>query len=306
MKEIFHGKSFKVLLAVVVVMLGMIVFTAGMGSNITASMLSVLSTPMQRISTLVTNNATAATKELSQSKEELLAENEELKKQIAELNTQLVDYYDLKTENAQLYKYLDMKKQNPDFDLVSAAVIGRDPNSFNTFKIDKGTLAGVSVNDPVVTEEGVVGWVSSVNAISAEVTTLLSPDTKIGGRSAEDTDDGTGAVDKVTGDAGVISTNVKLADQGLLKLGFLTADTTAKEGDIVVTSGLGGIYPPNLKIGRIKSLKHEEYDVSLYAEVEPFVDVLEVKDVMIITSFPGQGESLASGEPEKSESSEAD
>ena len=292
MREIVHARSFKVLLAVVLVLLGMLIFTAGTGSSITASMLSVLSTPMQRVSTLVTNNAAAAAEDIGRSKEDLQAENEELKKQIAELTTQLVDYYDLKKENAQLYKYLDMKEQNPEFTLVSAAVIGRDPNSLNTFKIYKG----VSVNDPVVTESGVVGWVSSANAISAEVTTLLSPDTKIGGRSGADTENGTGAVDKATGDAGVISTNVKLADRGLVKLGFLTADTTAKEGDIVVTSGLGGIYPPNLKIGRIKSLQHEEYDVSLYAEVEPFVDISQVKDVMVIT-FLGQGESLASGEP---------
>ena len=297
MREIVHARSFKVLLAVVLVLLGMLIFTAGTGSSITASMLSVLSTPMQRVSTLVTNNAAAAAEDIGRSKEDLQAENEELKKQIAELTTQLVDYYDLKKENAQLYKYLDMKEQNPEFTLVSAAVIGRDPNSLNTFKIDKGTAAGVSVNDPVVTESGVVGWVSSANAISAEVTTLLSPDTKIGGRSGADTENGTGAVDRATGDAGVISTNVKLADRGWVKLGFLTADTTAKEGDIVVTSGLGGIYPPNLKIGRITSLQHEEYDVSLYAEVEPFVDISQVKDVMVITSFLGQGESLASGEP---------
>lgn len=64
---------------------------------------------------------------------------------------------------------------------MAASVIGRDPNTFYCFTIDQGTNAGISVNDPVVTDEGVVGWVSAVNSISAKVTTLLSPDTKIGG-----------------------------------------------------------------------------------------------------------------------------
>ena len=63
----------------------------------------------------------------------------------------------------------------------------------------------------------------------------------------------------------------------------------------MVTSGLGSIYPQNLKIGTITSVEHEESDVSLYALVEPFVDVTEVRDVMVITSFLGQGEAMMSG-----------
>ena len=75
----------------------------------------------------------------------------------------------------------------------------------------------------------------------------------------------------------------------------------------MVTSGLGGIYPQNLKIGVIESVGHEEYDVSLYALVRPFVDVTEVRDVMVITFFLGQGEAMqgsdtpaASSEPASS------
>lgn len=111
-----------------------------------------------------------------------------------------------------------------------------------------------------------------------------------------------GGMDKVTGDSGVVSTDLMLADQGLVKLGYLTAETTAQPGDIVVTSGLGSIYPQNLKIGTIRSIEHEEYDVSLYALVEPFVDVTQVKDVMVITSFEGQGEALT-GQEDSSASS---
>ena len=252
---------------------------------------------MQRVGTLVTANAAVAARDASTSKEELMEENAQLRQQIAELQSQLVDYYDLKKENAQLYKYLDMKELNPDFQLVSASVIGRDPNRFYTFTIDRGTAAGVSVNDPVVTDEGVVGWVSSANSISAEVTTILSPDTRMGGFAE------TGGTDKVAGESGVISTDIKLADQGLIKLGYLTADTQAKAGDIVVTSGLGSIYPQNLKIGVIESIVHEEYDVSLYALVRPFVDVTEVRDVMVITSFLGQGEAMTGSDTSSGASS---
>lgn len=304
---LFHTRSFKILLTVCAAMLCLMLFTAGFGGEAPSNLLSFFSTPMQRVGTLVTNNAAIAARGASVSKDELIEENAQLRQRIAELESQLVDYYDLKKENAQLYEYLDMKELNPDFELVSASVIGRDPNSFYTFTIDRGTAAGVSVNDPVVTDEGVVGWVSSANSISAVVTTILSPDTRLGGMAE------TGGTDKVTGESGVISTNLQLSDQGLIKLGYLTAETEAQPGDIVVTSGLGGIYPQNLKIGVIESVGHEEYDVSLYALVRPFVDVTEVRDVMVITFFLGQGEAMqgsdtpaASSEPASSGAASSD
>ncbi len=295
MKELVQTKKFRALLTAVCILLVCSVVTSG-GNNVLADALSWVTVPMQRVSTLAANNASVSLETAATTKEELLQENRQLRERIAQLESQLVEYYDLKEENAQLYKYLDMKQENPDFKPVAASVIGRDPSSFYSFTIDQGTQAGISLNDPVVTDEGVVGWVSAVNSISAKVTTILSPDTKIGGVAE------IGASDKVSGEAGVISTNIRLSDQGLIKLGYLTADTTAKEGNIVVTSGLGGLYPPNLKIGTILSLHHEEYDVSLYALVKPFVDVTTVRDVMVLTEFEGQGEVLsASSTPQESE-----
>ncbi|MFR8002815.1 MAG: rod shape-determining protein MreC [Hydrogeniiclostridium sp.] len=292
MKEVLHTKKFKTLLFTVLILFGVSIFSGNGG--LVASALSIFSVPTQRVSTLVSNNAYTAAENAAASKDDLLAENRALRERISELETQLVDYYDLKKENAQLYKYLDMKQENPDFKPVAASVIGKDPNTFYCFTIDQGTNAGISVNDPVVTDEGVVGWVSAVNSISAKVTTLLSPDTKIGGLTESGAS--AGATDKVTGDSGVIGTNIKLSDQGLIKLQYLTAETKAKAGDIVVTSGLGGLYPSNLKIGRITSVEHEEYDVSLYALVEPFVDVTTLRDVMVLTEFDGQGEILSAGD----------
>ena len=84
--------------------------------------------------------------------------------------------------------------------------------------------------------------------------------------------------------------NAQLSDQGLIKLGLLEAGTTVQEGDIIVTSGIGGKFPKDLLIGKAVEVKPEENDVSLYATVEPFVDIKTVRDVIIITSFNGQGE----------------
>lgn len=282
MKDYFHSNGFKVLLAIIFIMFGLMLYTASTGSSIFSNLFGFVSTPMQKVSTVVTNNAAATANKVTRSADDLQAENDALKQQINDLKNQLVDYYTVKQQNEQYTKYLDLKDKNKSWSFVSASVIGRDPNDlFYNFTVDQGTLSGVKVNDPVITNAGLVGWVSSVNATFCKVTTVLSADTSIG------------AIDKVCGDSGVVNSNLKLADQGLAKLGFLAADTKVKTGDMIVTSGLGGIYPKDLPIGTATEVKNEENDVSLCAIIKPFVDVKTVHDVFIITKFQGQGEVLS-------------
>ena len=302
MRDFMHGTSAKVLLAVVFVMLALMLFTATQGGSVVANALGLVATPMQRVSTIITNNAAVAAEPLTYSKEELLEENAALKKEIEELQAKLVNYDQYRIENAQLRKYLELKDENRDFKPVPAAVIGRDPNVLYKFTIDKGTNDGISKNDPVITDAGVVGFISAVNANYSQVTTLLSPDTKIAALVTTEEESGTPVKDSVGAlpsideteltlrrDSGVVSTDIKMAEEGLV---YLAADTPAKAGDIVTTSGLGGVYPSGLAIGEVVSVQNEEYDVSLYAEVRPFVDVNSVRDVMVITEFEGQGQAL--------------
>ena len=292
MKDTFHSAGFRALIIAVFVLFGLMLMTAGAGGSFVTDAIGFLSTPMERVSTLVTNNATVAAQSVTQSKEDLIRENARLKQEVDELNRKLVNYYTYQQENAQLRKFLELKNENQDFKPVSAAVIARDPASlFYQFTIDQGTIAGISVYDPVITEGGVVGWVSSVSPNYSRVTTLLSPDTKIS------------ALDKVNRESGVVGCDIKMADQGIVKLGLLSAGTTVKKGDIVVTSGVGGVYPRDLPVGTVQSVKNDEYDVSLYAEITPFVDVKTVRDVMVITSFLGQGQALSDDTQPSSSSS---
>ena len=292
MKDVFHSAGFKALIIAVFVLFGLMLTTAGAGGSFAADAIGFLSTPMERVATLITNNASVAAQGVAQSKEELIEENARLKKQVDELNRKLINYYTYQQENAQLRKFLELKNENQDFKPVSAAVIARDPAGlFYQFTIDQGSLAGISAYDPVVTESGVAGWVSSVSPNYSRVTTILSPDTKIS------------ASDKVNRESGVVGCDIKLADEGIVRLGLLSAGTGVKAGDIVVTNGLGGVYPRNLAIGTVRAVKNDPYDVSLYAEVTPFVDVRTVRDVMVITSFLGQGQTLSDGAPSSSQAS---
>ena len=281
MKDVFRSTGTKILVTVLFLMLGLMLYTSNTGSSLTAKLFGRVAIPMQRVSTMVANNAATVAQASGKSKAELEAENEQLRRQVAEMNKKLVNYYTYQQENAQLRKFLEMKNENRDFKPVAAAVVGRDPNNiFGQFTIDQGTQSGISQNDPVVTENGVVGWVSSASATYSKVTTLLSPETKIS------------AVDKVTREAGVVGCDLRSADANTVRLQYLSAGAKVAAGDIVVTNGIGGVFPRNLIVGTVKAVKHSTSDISLYAEVTPAVNVKEVRDVMVITSFLGKGEAL--------------
>lgn len=225
----------------------------------------------------VTANATASADTASY--DDLKVENEKLKKENAELREQLADYYDVKQENAKLWKYYDLKKQNPSYKIQPATVIMRDANDdFYSFTLDIGTSSGVAVNNPVITENGLVGWVCKTDLTTCKVKTILSPDTKAG------------AVDKQSNDSGIISGSASLCDDNLTSLTKIEENNKIKVGDMIVTSGTGGIYPGNLIIGKVKEIKFNSYDTSRYAIVEPYEDIRNITSAAVITDFDTKGE----------------
>ena len=277
LKEFFKGTGFKILIAIILIMLGLILFTASVDVPVLTSALSFITTPIQKISTNITNAAGYITDR--KSVEELQGQVESLEKEVKELRELTIDYYDIKHENAQLVKHFDLKQKDTSLKIVPSSIIGRDPNeNFYSFTIDEGSISGISVNDPVITDKGLVGWVYSVSANSCKVKSILSPETNVG------------VVDIRTGDSGVIKGSVQLADSNLARLTYISAQNDLKEGDMLVTSGLSGMYPQNLQVGKIKELAYDSFDASLYAVVEPFEDIINMKEVFVITWFEGKGD----------------
>ena len=247
-------------------------------NNLISSIVNGITLPMSEVSAAVTKEA------VKPGYDELYKENEELKTELAELRTQLADYYNVKQENERLWRYYDLKAENPQYEILPATVVRRDPNDdFYSFTLDKGKTNDVAVGDPVVTENGIIGWVYEVDAYTAKVKTILSPDAKVG------------VIDTVTRDSGVVSGNVLYADENLTTMTRISALNNLKEGDIVTTTGISGIYPSGLIVGEVKEIAFDEYDTSMYAVISPFEDIRTVIDVVVITSFEGQGEISQSG-----------
>ena len=180
MKEFFKSSSFKVLMITVFVLLGLIIFTATAGGSFLASLLGFVSSPMQGVATTVTENVTEFLDLDGLSKDELKDMVTRLQDKNAQLQQKLADFETIKQENEQLKLQLEITGQRPENKSLAASVIGRDPNDvFSGFSIDKGTLEGISVGDPVITSRGLVGIVTQAYATTSKVSCLLSEDVKV-------------------------------------------------------------------------------------------------------------------------------
>lgn len=279
MRELLKSKNFRTLLIACVLVLALMLYSAGTSGqqNIISVVTSFITYPIQKLSAVISGGMGELGDDFTDI-DTIRAENELLTAKVRELMAQQVDYYDLQQENERLRQLLDIKAQNEDYEFVAATVISRDStDTYGTFIIDKGSLNGVAYLDPVITEDGLVGYVSEVGPISSKVTTILSPATDVG------------AIDKRTLDGGMLSGDLELAKNGYAKLSYLQRDCDVTSGDIIVTSGLGGVYPKNLIIGEVIEIKAEAQDISLYAIIDPLADIESCTDVFVLTHFAGQG-----------------
>lgn len=289
MNGIFARKGFKILIVLVIFLLVLALVSAG-NSYVNNFMTSFILTPIQQVAT---GGAYSAGDALTppESYDQLKKRADSLEKENRRLNDMLVEYYDIKKENEELSKFYDIKKENADLSVIPATVIGRDPNeNFYGFTADKGSADGINLGDPVMTDNGLVGWVTEVAPRSCKITTILSPDS------------GVGVIDKKTEDGGVISGSPKLCDEGLTRMTNISAQNKLEQDDIVVTSGYGGVFPKNIKVGKVKELTNDPHTGLPMAVIEPFEQIKTVSSVAIVVSFTGRGD-IEDTSPRKEESS---
>ncbi len=198
-------------------------------------------------------------------------ENRQLKEQVDLLESEVRETEELKKENTRLRAMLDMQERETAYDMEAAEVIAKDAgNWFLTFTIDKGTSHGIAQGDAVVTTEGLVGSVYEVGTTWAKVQSII------------DSTSSAGAAIKRTGDTGVVEGDLKLQNEGLCAFVYLRRDANVTAGDYVETSGLGGIYPPGLYIGKVREVSVDAGGVSQRAVVEPAVEFDRLSEVFVM------------------------
>lgn len=272
------NKTRRTLIITLIILMVLSVFSQAENSLVSSG-LNFISRGLFQLSSAATSSIDSA------SNEDLKKEIESLKKENADLREKLADYIDTKAENEKLWKYYELKKENPSYKIAPANIIRRDVNDdFYSFTLDVGTSVGVTVNAPVITDNGLVGWVCQADAGTCRVQTILSPDTKAG------------VTDKLSGDSGILSGSVSLCDKNLTGMTKLAENHKLKVGDMIVTSGTGGVYPAGLLVGEVQSIEFNKYDASRYAVIKPYEDVRSITAAAVITDFDEKGKVVKSDE----------
>ena len=202
---------------------------------------------------------------------ELRNENNELSLQIDKLENEIRTLTEFKVENEQLRTMLDLKQTGSEYDLLACSVIAKEPgNWFNVFTIDKGEMDGIKKNNVVITSKGLVGHITEVGGSWARVMTIIDPKSSVG------------ATVPRTNRMAIVDGSADIDDDRLCKMTYISKDSNLITGDIVETSGLGGIYPQGVLIGKIREIKPEMKGMSQYAYIEPSVDFSKISQVFVI------------------------
>lgn len=201
-------------------------------------------------------------------------ENQQLRTQVEQMQNELRDARQKAAEAERLAKLLKLNEQT-NYNTVAAQVIARDPSLwFDSITINKGRTAGVEINMPVVTAEGIVGRVVSIGPLSAQV--MLITDEK----------SGAGAVVGQLGQSNAIGSIKGMGENGLLDMRYVSGLEKVQLGDIVYTTGQDGIYPAGYTIGQVVDLRPGTATQAQVIYIRPSAGLDRLKEVVILQYRP--------------------
>ena len=203
-------------------------------------------------------------------KGQLITENQVLRRENQELKVQADHSKEIERENARLRQLLGWQQQKP-WKLKLGNVILREPaNWWRTVQIDLGSRDGIKVNMPVLTTDGLVGRISSVNLAQSQVVLLGDPNCKVSALVQNES-----RISGVIGPYGPI-------DGSLVSMTYLPPNANVKPGQNVVTSGNGGIFPKEIIIGKIVDAHPAEFGLSTEARVKLAADLNSLEEVFVL------------------------
>lgn len=271
MLRLFKNKLFW-LAAVTVGILIVIGMSASPNSKLhfIARAISVPLSPVQRLFSYIGRGIEDNIRFLMDMKE-LDGENKRLKERIDQLEWEVKQLNKYREENKELRETLNLKDQFGDYESIGGNIIAKDMgNWFNVFTIDRGSSDGVTVNSPVITSKGLVGVVISVTPFTSKVMTVIDEDSTVS------------AVVTKSMDVVIVKGDIFFKEYGLCRMDYIDAGTDIAVGDTIETSGLGGIFPRGILVGRVKAVGKTENNLTKYAVIEPAVDFKRLQEVFVL------------------------
>jgi rod shape-determining protein MreC len=193
----------------------------------------------------------------------LQEQNEELRLQVVELEEARLENERLRT----LVGFIDARE----LDAMGARVIGRPTSTWEgVITIDRGTGDGVEVGMPVLAPQGLLGQTVDVTEHSSRV------------RLITDQRSGVASIIQATRAEGIVNGSI----EGDLTMDFVSQETTVVVGDIVLTSGMGGVYPKGLLVGDVQDVEVNENDLYQRINVRPSATITGVEELIVLVGTP--------------------
>jgi rod shape-determining protein MreC len=206
--------------------------------------------------------------------EELRDENAALRAELDEIKNLVYNAELIKEENDFYSDYLGIKEEHMDFLFEDATVVGREATNYRSvLTLSKGTLHGIEVNMPVITEKGLIGRITEVGSTWSKAEIMTESSSAVG------------AYIERTGVLGIVEGTYELRTDGLCQMVYIEADSDIRKGDKVISSGIGEVYPRGILIGKVTEVYEDERTRTLVALVEPAADLESISKVMIITEY---------------------
>lgn len=199
-------------------------------------------------------------------------ENKELKKRLDDMARLEAKVYSLEKDNEELQEILDKEESLSDFEPIQAVMIARSPDRWNEMIIiNKGKSHGIKKNMAVITARGLIGKVKSTTPFSSTVqlVSALDPTNRISALLQAETELH-GTIDGYD------------KEKELLLLKGLPYDAKVKKGQNVITSGLGGVFPKGLPIGKVVKVVPDEFGLNQTAYIKPEADLYDLEHVMVV------------------------
>lgn len=192
--------------------------------------------------------------------------SEALKKELNSLKAEAARMAELNMENQRLRKMLAFKENSP-LGLLAARVIGISATNWSrAIIIDRGSADGLRDDMSVITQEGLVGRIIEVGLGNSKV--MLMTDV----RSAVD-----GIVQRSRSGGVVVG-----ASDGISLMKYLQLDADVRPGDLVISSGMGGVFPKGLIVGKVKKLSSRGQSLFKEAEIEPAAKLTSLEEVFVV------------------------
>ncbi len=208
----------------------------------------------------------------------VVEENKQLKEHIAELEDKVYKAEATEGMNEWLYDYLELRREHTDYSFEAATITGGGSNYMDVFIIDRGISHNVRADMPVITNEGIVGYVVEAGNDWSKVVTMLESSYAVG------------AYVERSGELGVVEGDYGLAREGLCVMKYLKADSDIKVGDRILTSGFGSVYPRDLTVGYVERIETDNNNRSITAYIRPAASVDDLSRVMVITEYESYSE----------------